>query len=217
MPENRSDDITLHQQITMKESRQIPQNQQHYTKAIDITFTIVLVFFTLVFGDYVLKSINQPQKASVKKASSNVVTVAAVKQHPVQKHRLKILHINRVEKQSVETAQHDTQQKTDEAAALPVKTDVVAAAPGNPVQNKTTDITPVTVVKTTPEYLYATYLTSNETGVINMRKADFYNAEVIKTIPTNSNVYILAKGDVYYKIRFDNSTGYVPKWTVAAQ
>lgn len=61
---------------------------------------------------------------------------------------------------------------------------------------------------------YTTYLKSNETGVVNMRKFDNYGSPVIKVIPTNSEVSVLEKGNSYYKVLFENTTGYVARWNV---
>ncbi|WP_299287922.1 SH3 domain-containing protein, partial [uncultured Mucilaginibacter sp.] len=61
---------------------------------------------------------------------------------------------------------------------------------------------------------YTTYLRANETGVINMRKFDNYGSEIIKVIPTNSEVAVLERGTNYYKVLFENTTGYVARWNV---
>jgi len=47
-----------------------------------------------------------------------------------------------------------------------------------------------------------------------MRKLDNYSSAVIQVIPTNSQVAVLEKGNYYYKVLYNNDTGYVPKWTL---
>jgi uncharacterized protein YgiM (DUF1202 family) len=47
-----------------------------------------------------------------------------------------------------------------------------------------------------------------------MRKGDRYSSPVIKEIHTNSKVFVLKKGDVFYKVLCDNETGYIPKWSL---
>jgi len=37
---------------------------------------------------------------------------------------------------------------------------------------------------------------------------------VVEVIPTNSRVLVLQKGNAFYKVLFNNKTGYVPKWTI---
>jgi len=64
------------------------------------------------------------------------------------------------------------------------------------------------------DFLYATYVRPNVTGVVYMRKSGNFNSEVIKMIPANSAVFVLAKGDTYYKVSFNNNMGYVPKWSL---
>jgi hypothetical protein len=69
----------------------------------------------------------------------------------------------------------------------------------------------------TDDFLYTTYIAGNLTGVINMRKIDNFSSEIIKAIPTGSKVFVEKKGAVYYKIRFNNVVGYVPRWTLEAK
>ena len=47
-----------------------------------------------------------------------------------------------------------------------------------------------------------------------MREAAKISSPVVKEIPGNSEVFVLEKGDAYYKVRFDGAEGFVPKWTV---
>ena len=47
-----------------------------------------------------------------------------------------------------------------------------------------------------------------------MREADTYSSAVVETIPANSKVLVLHKGNTYYKISYNNLTGYIPKWSI---
>jgi curved DNA-binding protein CbpA len=70
------------------------------------------------------------------------------------------------------------------------------------------------VQSTNKSYLYETYVRPNVTGLINMRATNVFNSAVIKTIPANSKIYVLEKGDSYYRVLFDNTIGFVPKWAL---
>ncbi len=191
------------------------KEQRYYNKAIDITFTIVLVFFTLVFGDYVISSIRSKKAAKVKKA----VAVNAVPSHKTKHHKkkyvAKIITAHPFFKVKPDTA------KTNPVVQTPVNDNVIvniqkAETPktSNPENNVTNDLKRTTITENNPDFPYATYLFSNETGVVNMRKFDSYGSAIIKVIPTKSEVFVLEKGNTYYKVQFDNSIGYVPKWSV---
>ena len=69
----------------------------------------------------------------------------------------------------------------------------------------------------TPSFLYATYIKANMTGLVNMRESDNFGADVIATIPGNSKVFVVEKGNTYYKVVYNNVSGYVPKWSLGAR
>lgn len=50
-----------------------------------------------------------------------------------------------------------------------------------------------------------------------MREAAKISSPVVKEIPGNSEVYVLQKGDAYYKVKFNGVEGFVPKWTVVVK
>jgi curved DNA-binding protein CbpA len=64
------------------------------------------------------------------------------------------------------------------------------------------------------DFLYATYVRPNVTGVINMRAYNTFESKIVETIPARSKVLVLEKGDIYYRVFFDNYIGYVPKWAL---
>lgn len=62
---------------------------------------------------------------------------------------------------------------------------------------------------------YSTYLQSNLTGVIYLHELANYSSAVVAKIPDRSPVKVLEKGPEFYKVSFNEQTGYVPKWTIA--
>jgi DnaJ domain len=170
------------------------------TTGIDIVFTIILILITLIFGDYVYKTIytpkaNKPFNAPV---ISTVAYIAPLKHHK-KKHYLK------------------TKPGTEapKVGAASISTPAVKPTPvPQPVPSPA--LVPVVIKKPDPiaSYLYTTRLHSNLTGIINMHEFDKYSSAIVQQIPTGAEVYVLEKGDTYYKIRFNNTVGYVPRWTV---
>jgi len=165
-------------------------NQKSATRGIDIGFTIVLILITLVFGSYVLKAISNSTPAKVYTAP--VITTASfnLPKHHKKKHNLKIKNISIT----------DTPK-----AHLPIA-NIRQIKPAPPDTNKKPD--------SRKNSLYTTIIRSNITGVTYMRKLDNYSSAVIQVIPTNSQVAVLEKGNYYYKVLYNNDTGYVPKWTL---
>jgi len=47
-----------------------------------------------------------------------------------------------------------------------------------------------------------------------MHEQDNLSSEIVQQIPNYSQVDVLERGDRYYKVRYNNATGYVPKWTL---
>ncbi|MGI4750719.1 MAG: DnaJ domain-containing protein [Janthinobacterium lividum] len=191
--------------------------QQYYTKAIDLTFTIVLIFFTIVFGDYVFTSIHQAKAAKTHKAA---VKVAAL--HQLKLHKKGQLAKTKTLDYTANISSHVV--KTDSIMEPPIIDQAISdnknSESGNDLNLDKNTSAPDNVnndhkADDNAGYLYTTDLKANETGKINLRKTGSYNADIIQVIPTGSKVFVLEKGSVYYKVQFENSIGYVPKWTLA--
>ena len=100
--------------------------------------------------------------------------------------------------------------KAPDEQPVPVVTEEAEVQPDQPVNTVSYKPTP----NSKGAILYATNIVSNVTGVTNMRRSGKYDSAIIKEIPTNSKVFVIQKGDVFYKVLCDNSTGYVPKWAL---
>ena len=185
------------------------------TRAVDIGFTVVLACVSCVFGLYVYRAMNNPTKIDLSKPP----TASVAPYHPVivkhhkRKHGLKTKTVTDSPRVS------DASEIINEAPPVPAKETTVQAAPA-PIATEPVHTPAPMFPRETPKpepdknYLYQTSVRANLTGVINMRKDDKFSSEVIKEIPSNSEVYVLEKGATYYKIAFNNNVGYVPKWTL---
>jgi len=186
-----------------------PRNR---TRKVDIGFTLVLIVITIVFGNYVMSVVTDAKVKNIKKTTTITATNPFIISIPhKKKHKLKSQPndyntpsaIASTYEQTVEPKQ-DTQNTSAEVPKI--------------VSSENTEIKPVAVSYKNREsnnnFLYTTNVISNVTGVTNMREADRYSSPVIKEIPTNSKVFVLRKGDVFYKVLCENETGYVPKWSL---
>jgi hypothetical protein len=169
-------------------------------RGIDIAFTIVLIAITCIFGDYVIKAINTPEKTKPQPiiAAIPVLTVPKTNHHK-KKHIVKpqvIAAIPKVIK-----------------LIKPVKLDTIKPHP-HQAQIAHAEPKPVKIIAVSNNFLYTTMVKANVTGIVNMREQNNLSSEVVEQIPNYSQVDVLERGDRYYKVRYNNSIGYVPKWTL---
>lgn len=201
------------------------------TKGLNIGLTLVLGALLLVFGYHVIKQLSGAKAAKMNPAPVAVNTgmVHKSKRH---KHRHWSLWAKTKPAAPVARLVKDT-IKHAAAPALPVKTALSYNTPATYAPAPQTveaevhppKITPAPPVpapaeshaEPKPAYLYTTTIRANETGVVHMRRYDSFNADLIKTIPADAKVYVLERGNSYYKVMFENTVGYVPKWTVLSK
>lgn len=200
---------------------EVQPKQQYYTKAIDITFTIILIFFTFVFGDFVIKSINHAKVAKSKKAVIAKISSIHLSKPQRKKHGYKIKTANSKSTFNSPILKPDTIKSIkiaeDKSTSIipPANTDLASNIDKDNVTPKISNDD--NKVNNKAGFLHETSLKANETGVVNLRETAHYNAAVIRVIPTGSNVFVLEKGNNYYKVKFENNTGYVPRWTIEKQ
>jgi len=165
---------------------------------IDIGFTIVLILITCIFGDYVIKAMNAPYHSKTKQITEVITPEPAVKpKHHKKKH---IIH------PQIIAATPNTIK-----AISPVKHDTINI---HQLQAARVEPKPVKIIAVNNSFLYTTMVKANVTGVVNMREQDNLSSEIVTAIPNYAQVDVLEKGDRYYKVRYNSSTGYVPKWTL---
>jgi len=169
-------------------------------RGIDIAFTLILIAITCIFGDYVIKAINTPEKTKPQLvvASIPVATVVKAKHHK-RKHIVPPQVIAAVPKVI--------------KLIKPVKVDTIKPHL-QPAQIAHFTPKPVKIIAVSNNFLYSTMVKANVTGIINMREQDNLSSEVVQQIPNYSQVDVIERGDRYYRVRYNNNTGYVPKWTL---
>lgn len=95
-----------------------------------------------------------------------------------------------------------------------------APEPVKPSQVKTEPLRPM-IAKTWPDssethsdYLYTTFVHPNVTGIVQMRRQNRFDSNVIAMIPANAKVYVLERGNTYYRVFYNHNIGFVPKWAL---
>jgi hypothetical protein len=165
---------------------------------IDIGFTIILIVITCIFGDYVIKAMNAPDHPKAKQIASVITTEPVIKiKHHKKKHSLNT--------QIVAVTPHIIK------AISPVKHDTIKI---HTLQTTRVEPKPVKIISVNNDFLYTTVVKANVTGVENMREQDNLSSEIVTSIPNYSQVDVLERGDRYYKVRYNNNIGYVPRWTL---
>ena len=185
-----------------------PKNR---TRKVDIGFTLVLIIITFIFGNYVMNVVTD---AKAKKAKKTTIYVATnpfiITPHHKKKHKAKTQSDSDIPKTEVAA-------NNPPAVESQVNTENPPAEQPQTISSENTEVKPVAVSYKSQgpgNFLYTTNVISNVTGVTNMRKDDRYSSPVIKEIHTNSKVFVLKKGDIFYKVLCDNETGYIPKWSL---
>jgi hypothetical protein len=187
------------------------------TKWVDVVFTLVLISITIIFGRYVLQSIGGSKAKEVAVAPVVAAIPAPTTKFHKKKHRFRTTY--------VAAHVHKASQKVIKVPATYATAPAPVSQP-KPMQPVTSVISNKPVISKAvmqqsddnesagPGYLFSTYLKANETGVINLREYDGYNADVIRVLPNNTKVYVLEKTGRYYKVAYEGTVGYVPNWTV---
>ena len=215
----------------------------HQRRGPGVGMTIALVVLALILGDYIIKYLINTQKASINTVYTPIGDTAAhiaPKRHK-RKHRIKertTAETPVAEDRVVKTVtpiqsaiNKPAQVKPAAVKILPINAAVVKATPVNPPATATATVTPPHLAKTQVKpdtdntnvnpgntgnrnFLYVSYVKANQTGVVNMRDQDNYSANIIETIPANAKVFVLARGNTYYKVLYNNYSGYIPRWAL---
>ena len=173
-----------------------PAPVQPKSKRSGTLFTVTLAVICTILGIYLIRSFDNSKK--MRTAKDPVITVPA---HKIHKHH-KIKYILK------------TKTNTDSSkrqAKVPV-TKITTPMPV--IQVKPSTVVDKTIQNNKEGYLYATYVKANPTHIINMRQSDNFDSDIIEKIPDNSQVYVLQRGDFYYRVSYNNYIGYIPKWSL---
>jgi hypothetical protein len=174
-------------------------------KGPGVGMSITLITIALILGVYIVQSVSNKKSTIVYNRPD---TVASVPVKTVHHHKRKHSVKNKIHSNPA-PIKPDSITRYPSAVAASIKKPTTA----NSIISKP----PVINANHNPDFIYATYVNPNATGVVNMRKFDNYNSEVLTEIPANAKVFVLAKGSVYYKVRFNDNEGYVPKWALQAK
>lgn len=202
----KSNSLNGEQKNAKRQYKYHSSNQKPIKRGLGVSISIMLIVMALIIGAYMAEWLFSSKKKTFVAASPNSVTVVKIHKHHLIKHHLNSL-----------VADSDTLKTNNTLANGPVK-----PVPGKPNLTKPIIIKPAhnntTLVSdknaNSSGVAYTTYVHPNATGIVNMRKSDTYSSDVIEKIPANSRVLVMEKGNMYYKISYNNAVGYVPKWTV---
>lgn len=188
-------------------------------KRFSTSFKVIIIAGILLVAAYTIKLFTTGTKQKVI-AGQTVVT----EYHPVKKHRKKHRLKRNLAKAKKPALQKDTvktvtQNMVTVPKPVPVKAvmqNIVAVqkpAPVKPVGR----VTPLSVKPPTENnngFLYTTYVHPNVTGIVKMRQEDKFASNIIADIPANAKVQVLQKGQMYYRVAYNNSIGFIPKWSL---
>ena len=173
-------------------------------RGVDIAFTLVLIAITFIFGDYVYKAINATEKAKAQPTVNTAPVAAVVKIKHHKKKHTNLTHAIVVVPKPLGPVKPIKLVKIDSVKSKPHPVQITSVEQPKPVK----------IIAVNNISLYSTMVKANSTGIINMREQDNLSSEIIQQIPNYSQVDVLERGDRYYKVRYGNATGYVPKWTL---
>jgi hypothetical protein len=173
-----------------------------YKRGPGVGISIVLIVVGLIFAVYLVKSfVSSKPKATHPTAAAPVYKI--LHKHHKRKHTFK------------STAAKDSNVAVKDAAVVqPVKVTAIKQTELGPAPAKKTESLTIKPITTAPGFLYSTYVRPNITGIVNMRESDHYGSVVTGVIPADSKVYVIEKGPGYYKVSYNGSVGYVPKWAL---
>jgi len=189
--------------------------------------TIVLILLGLIVAVYLAESFGHSKK--IKTSSGDTVALSVVsatkphthhKKHHIQKiNNDSAVAVNAGAKKPAATDAVTAESKPAVTVAQPVTINEKKPALLSTNSRKQQPVNQVLLSdnKAADSFPYATYVRPNVTGVVNLRKSNAYSSEIIEKIPANSKVLVLQKGDIYYKVSYNNDIGYVPKWSLRAK
>lgn len=217
-PEKRSAyDLKFARHLAARQPLRRYQTKRYKRKGPGVGLMLTLMVTVLILGAYFSQYLIASKPARVAKP---VAMVTEVPVHKFKKHRKHYIK-DKIAADSV--GRHPDITKNTRPTASPAKPvqhiTSPAAASIRPAAIKSIEINtaPDSVKAVHKNYLYTAYIHTNVTGIVNMRAQETYGSVVIETIPENAKVFVLAEGDRYYRVRFNNYTGYVPRWSVVSR
>jgi hypothetical protein len=174
-------------------------------KRYSTSFKVIVLAGVALAGAYTVNLFTGTKQKIV--AEPNIVA----ENQPVKKHRKK----HKLKKYLAVAKKQVVKKDTIKAVVSSITTE-----PKIVTQPKTEPIKPVLSlpakqsIESNNGFLYTTYVHPNVTGIVKLRQEDRFASTIIADIPANAKVQVLQKGDMYYRIAYNNSVGFVPKWSL---
>lgn len=187
-------------------------------KRFSTSFKVLVIAGILLVAAYAVKLSTSGTKQKIDAEPTVAVT------HPVKKHRKKHKHKSYLATAKKPVLKKDTAKAvTTGLVKVQKPTPVKAVVPNIVTAPKPAPVKPVLPVESLPVkqptennngFLYTTYVHPNVTGIVKMRREDKFSSNIIADIPANAKVQVLQKGDMYYRVAYNNNIGFVPKWAL---
>ncbi|HZY38844.1 MAG TPA: J domain-containing protein [Mucilaginibacter sp.] len=180
-----------------------------------VGLSLTLIALAIIIGIYLFRSFTGPERKKLPVYTGTAAAPQPVHKKHRHKHQAKNLIAAKTEVKSFDTAKIAV-VKPDIMKPMTIKPEPLSP----PHTVKPEPLRPM-MAKTRPDsnqahsdYLYTTYVHPNVTGIVPLRQHDRFNSSVIADIPANSRVFVLERGSTYYRVFYDNSIGFVPKWAL---
>jgi hypothetical protein len=187
-------------------------------KRFSTSFKVIVIAGILLVAAYTIKLFTTGTKQKVVAEQTVAVT------HPVKKHRKKHKHKTYLATTKKPVLKKDTVKVvTPKLVTVPKPEPVKAVVPNIVTVSKPALVKPAVAIAPLPikqptesnnGFLYTTYVHPNVTGIVKMRREDKFSSNIIADIPANAKVQVLQKGQMYYRVAYNNSVGFVPKWSL---
>jgi len=162
------------------------KNQKKYLsvfklKYLNIAVAITFLAVTALFADYVIRTIRGHEVKKVVVPKPTAPVKPTILTHPKKHHKFVTLLVKK----------------------HPAKIDSIPKHPQQAI--------PVAAPKPIIDSTYTATLHANITGIIYLHQSPNYTSAVLTKIPDAAQVHVLQKGKVFYKVMFNDQTGYVLK------
>jgi uncharacterized protein YgiM (DUF1202 family) len=159
-------------------------------KYLNIALTLTFLVVTALFAWYVVRSIQgHPQKIAPKPVVQPAAVVATPA-HIKKQHKI----VSARKPGTVPAANAEIKPSTPVPAPY---TEVARSAP-----------------RKNPDSTYTATLHANVTGIVYLHQSADYGSAVLAKLPNATQVRVLQKGDLWYKVSYNRQEGYVIKSAV---
>jgi hypothetical protein len=174
---------------------------------LSTSFKVIVISSGLLVAAYTYKLFTGTKQTIIAEP-----TIVAENQ-PVKKHHKKHKLKNHLAIAKKLVLKNDTvKEVTPQIVTVPKPEPVKAVVPNIVTVPKSAPVKQA--IETNNNFLYTTYVHPNVTGIVKLRQEDKFSSSFIADIPANAKVQVLQKGEMYYRVAYNNSIGFVPKWAL---